>query len=187
VAVPAHARERLEHVCRYVLRPSLALERLSESSHGQLLYELGHPRADGSTHVLLDPLELLEKLAVLVPAPRTHLLRYHGVLAPAAAWRSLIVPRPVADGGGQASAGMMGEPAGELSSSAAGPARPARPDWAALLKRVFALDVLHCPRCGGRRRIVAVHTRPETLRPLLARLGLDGPAASPRASRSPPA
>jgi hypothetical protein len=159
---------------------------LSESSHGQLLYELAHPRADGSTHLLLDPLELLEKLSVLVPAFRTHLLRYHGVLAPAAAWRSLIVPRPVADGGPEAPAGVTGEPTVGLSSSSAVPARPARPDWAALLKRVFALDVLHCPRCGGRRRIVAVHTRSETLRPLLERLGLGVPAAT-RAARSPPA
>jgi hypothetical protein len=47
--------------------------------------------------------------------------------------------------------------------------------------------LLHCPRCGGRRRIVAVHTRAETLRPLLARLGLAVAAAATRASRSPPA
>ena len=184
VALPAHARAGREHLCRYLLRPPLALERLTESSHGQLLYELAHPRADGTTHLLLDPLELLEKLAVLVPAPRTHLLRYHGVLAPHAAWRSLVVPRPVEAGGAEASAGVADAPARGLSPSAAGPARP---DWAALLKRVFAVDVLHCPRCGGHRRIVAVHTRPETLRPLLARPGLAVPAAAPRASRSPPA
>ena len=52
-------RERLEHVCRYLLRPPLALERLTESSQGQLMYALAHPRADGVTHLLLDPLELL--------------------------------------------------------------------------------------------------------------------------------
>jgi hypothetical protein len=158
---------------------------LSESSHGQLLYELAHPRADGSTHLLLDPLELIEKLCVLVPAPRTHLLRYHGVLAPAAAWRSLVIPRPVEAGGAQASAGVTGEPAVGGSPSAAVSARPARPDWAALLKRVFAFDVLHCPRCGGRRRIVAVHTRRETLRPLLEWLGLAvaPPSAAPRRDR----
>lgn len=34
VAVAAHAREQLEHLCRYLLRPPLALERLTESSHG---------------------------------------------------------------------------------------------------------------------------------------------------------
>jgi len=186
VALPAHAREGREHLCRYLLRPPLALERLTESSAGQVLYELAHPRADGATHLLLDPLELIEKLGVLVPAPRTHLLRYHGVLAPAAAWRSLIVPRPSAAVGAEASAGVADEPARQLSPSAAAPAPPARPDWAALLKRVFAVDGLHCPRWGGRRRIVAVHTRPETLRPLLERLGRDVLATSPHPSRSPP-
>ena len=66
VAVAAHARARLEHVC-YLLRPPLALERLRESSGGLVLYELAHPRADGATHLLLDPLELLEKLSVVIP------------------------------------------------------------------------------------------------------------------------
>ena len=38
-------------------------------------------------HLRLDPLALIEKLCVLVPAPRTHGLRYQGVLAPHAGWR----------------------------------------------------------------------------------------------------
>ncbi len=42
-------------------------ERGAESSQGQLVYALPHPRRDGSTHLLLDPLELIEKLAVLMP------------------------------------------------------------------------------------------------------------------------
>ena len=37
VALPAHARAGREHLCRYLLRPPLALERLTESSGGQLL------------------------------------------------------------------------------------------------------------------------------------------------------
>ena len=36
VSVAAHAREQLEHLCRYLLRPPLALDRLTESSGGQL-------------------------------------------------------------------------------------------------------------------------------------------------------
>jgi Putative transposase len=47
VAVAPHARNQLEHLCRYLLRPPLTLERLTESSHGQLLYELPHPRSGG--------------------------------------------------------------------------------------------------------------------------------------------
>jgi hypothetical protein len=58
--------------------------------------------------------------------------------------------------------------------------------WAALLRRVFALDVFQCARCGGRRRLVGVHTGGEPLRALLERLGLvsASPAAEP--ARSPP-
>jgi hypothetical protein len=147
VAVSAYARARLEHLCRDLLRPPPALERRSESSHGQRLSELAHPRTDGSTHVLLDPLELIEQLCVLVPAPRTHVLRDHGVLAPPAPRRSLIVPRAPEDAVHEARALAAREPA---------------------------------------RPLVAVHTRPETLRPLLARRGLDVPPAAPRASRAPP-
>lgn len=63
------------------------------ASRGQLVYAPAHPRAGGATHLLLDPLELIEKLCVLLPAPRTQGLRYNGVLAPHAASRSLIVPQ----------------------------------------------------------------------------------------------
>ena len=57
------------HLCRYLLRPPLARERFTDSSGGQLLYELPHPRRDGATHLLFDPLELIEKLSVLIPSP----------------------------------------------------------------------------------------------------------------------
>jgi len=55
VAIPAHARVRLERLCRYLLQPPFGRGAVSESSHVLLLYELAHPRADGSTHLLLDP------------------------------------------------------------------------------------------------------------------------------------
>jgi hypothetical protein len=76
------------------LRPPLALERLTESSHGQLVFELPHPRTDGATHLLLDPLELIEKGAIRIPPPRFHALRFHGLLAPHVGWRSLRGERP---------------------------------------------------------------------------------------------
>jgi hypothetical protein len=78
-----------------LFRPPLALERLTESSGGQLLYQLRRPWCDGSTALLLDPLEFLERLAALVPAPRRPWLAYHGVLGPHAAWRAFAVPRRV--------------------------------------------------------------------------------------------
>jgi hypothetical protein len=95
VAVPARRRDRLEHLVRYLVRPPLALARLTESTGGQLLYHFRRPWNDGSTALLLDPLEWLERLAALVPPPRRPLLAYHGVLAPRAQWRSAIVVRPI--------------------------------------------------------------------------------------------
>ena len=45
-----------------------------------LSFALKTPWSDGTSHLLLSPMELLEKLAALVPSPRFHPLRYHGVL-----------------------------------------------------------------------------------------------------------
>ena len=93
VAVPAGDRQRLERLCRYVARPPLTIKRLSRLSDGRLLYGLSHPWRDGTTHVAFLPLELIEKLAALVPPPRVNLVRYHGVLAPAARHRAKVVPK----------------------------------------------------------------------------------------------
>jgi hypothetical protein len=85
VGVPGRDRLRLERLCRYAGRPPVATERLSRLSGGKLLYRLKRRWRDGTTHLIFEPLELLEKLAALVPPPRFHLVRYHGVLAPSAA------------------------------------------------------------------------------------------------------
>jgi len=82
VAVPARDRRRLERLCRYVARPPVALERLEAMADGRLAYRLKTPWRDGTTHVVLERSELLERLAPLIPPPRAHQVRYHGVLAP---------------------------------------------------------------------------------------------------------
>jgi hypothetical protein len=94
VRVPRGDRNRLERLCRYVARPAIATERLSLSRHGNELYRFRRPWRDGSTHVVFEPLVFRERLAALVPRPRAHLVRDHGVLAPSATWRDRIVPGP---------------------------------------------------------------------------------------------
>jgi Putative transposase len=49
---------------------------------------------DGTTHIVMAPLEFMQRLAALVPRPRLHLIRFHGVLAPNAKLRREIVPSP---------------------------------------------------------------------------------------------
>jgi len=100
VAVPARDRRRLERLCRYVARPPLALDRLEELHDGRLAYRLKTPWRDGTTHVVMERRELLERLAPLIPPPRSHQVRYHGVLAPCASGRDRIVPGRKGGGAG---------------------------------------------------------------------------------------
>ena len=65
-------RRGLERLCRYVALGGGGL-RIVDADH--LSFALKTPWSDGTRHLLLSPMELLEKLAALVPPPRFHLLR----------------------------------------------------------------------------------------------------------------
>ena len=80
-AVPAGQRDRLERVCRYTLRPPVTDERFRLGADGQVVLQLRHPWADGTTSLVFEPTAFLRRLAVLVPRPRVNLVLYHGVLA----------------------------------------------------------------------------------------------------------
>jgi hypothetical protein len=207
VRVSACARTRLEKLCRYVLRPAVAQERLSLLPDGRVLYQLKKRYRDGSTHVVLPPLVFLERLAALVPRPRRHLITYHGVLAPAAAARPAVVPDidPEATAGTSATLACPAHPRSTdhtggdaeppLTPSAKAPApashRASRPrrrySWADLMARVFGTDVLLCGACGGRRRVLEFIVEPLAIRRILRHLALpeDPPSAAP--ARAPPA
>ncbi len=81
-------RAGLERLLRYCARPPFALERLEQLAHDQLVYRSPKPQPDGRTELRLTPLELIERLAALIPPPRLHRHRYHGVLAPNAPQRA---------------------------------------------------------------------------------------------------
>jgi len=93
----AHPRKALERLCRYITRPAIANERLKEDGAGNVLLQLKSPWRDGTTHLRMTPLEFLQPLAGLVPRPRLHFTRFHGVLAPNAGLRAALVPGPAQD------------------------------------------------------------------------------------------
>ncbi len=53
----------------------MASERLALTASGQARYTLKTPYRDGTTHIVLEPLDLMARLASLVPTPRMHLTR----------------------------------------------------------------------------------------------------------------
>jgi hypothetical protein len=151
VRIGASDRAGLERLCRYIARPPLAKGRLRELPDGRIALSLKRAWDDGTTALVFGPLELLSRLAAIVPHPRHDLVVYHGVLAARHRWRSEVVPprRP----------GTTGR-------------RSRWIPWAELLKRTFGSDVLLCPVCGGRLRLRAVVRSLETSKKLLCVLGL---------------
>jgi hypothetical protein len=141
----ANDRAGLETLCRYMGRPPLSADRLAEISDGNVALRLKRPWSDRTTHLVFSATELIEKLIPLMPRPRAHLTRYHGVLAPASGWRSEVVLRPDAVDVGSKETSRPEKPA----QSPADPRRRHYMPWADLLKRVFLVDALACPRCGG--------------------------------------
>ena len=143
--IRASDRARLERLCRYVMRPPLAQDRLHALSDDLYRYEFRRPWRDGTVAIELSGQELIEKLIALIPAPRANLVRYHGTLAPNARLRAKIVPRvaeaPSAEPSGRGCGGVGEAPSPERTRQAY--------TWAELMRRVCS-----APSRGGR-----VHSR----------------------------
>ncbi len=165
----AHQRQELERLCRYITRPAIANERLKRDGAGNVVLQLKSAWRDGTTHIVISPLEFMQRLAALVPRPRLHLIRFHGVLAPNAGLRAAIVP---------GSPENISEPADEPAHGA-----PARMGWARLLRRVFDIDVERCVY-GGKLKIIAAIEEPAVIVRILTHLGL--PARAPPRSPARP-
>ena len=175
------------------MRTALANERVQCNAAGQVVLKLKTPWRDGTTHQGTPPLEFMQRLAaraieerpsvagatapcqartvhrtVRVRARRLHLIRFHGVLAPNAKLRALVVPQGPVEGTQAA------QPA-ECEAHYAHH-RPVRPSWARLLKRVFDLDLEHCPNCGGELRIIAAVLEAPVIEKILTPLGLQARA-----------
>jgi hypothetical protein len=127
--------------------------RLSVDARGRVVYRYKQPFRDGSTQVVLEPLDFMfrmngmpraqgcagaaiARLAALVPRPKLNLTRFHGVFAPNFKHRPRIVPHRLR---------------GRVDSD-----KPTAPmSWMQRLKRVFAIDIETCPDCGGKLRVIA--------------------------------
>ena len=161
VSCKSYERKKLEHICRYISRPSLSEERLLVNNQGQVIYKLKTPYQNGTTHIVLSPLDFLSRLSSLIPRPRVHLTRFHGVFAPHFKSRALITPKPISS---------------EISSDvekAKENKKSYSMSWAKRLKRVFGIDIQICSRCGGKVRVISSIEEAHVIRRILIHRGED--------------
>ena len=94
-----------------------------------MIVALKTPYDDGTSHVVLSPLEFMGRLAALVPKPRVNLTRFHGVFSPNSKLREFVVPRKSVD-----DVGVENQSGNKAYSMT----------WAQRLKRVFAIEIEKC-------------------------------------------
>lgn len=144
VVAKSHQRDKVERLCRYIARPAVSTHRLERLPDGTISYELKTPYKNGTTHVIFEPLDFIARLAALVPKPRFHLTRFHGVFAPNSKQRAAVT----------------GEAKKQPLSTATGSSldceeRRGKMSWAMRLKRVFNIDITICRHCQGLVRVIA--------------------------------
>ena len=159
----------------------------------RVFYQPARPTPDGRTLLALSPLEFLETLSRLIPPPRVHRHRYHGVLAPNARLRARVIALGRDDpDASEPEEGLPGTPGDEPATHFQGDSvatltsAAARSRWARLLARIYEVFPLRCPDCGSDMRILAFLTDPEPTGAILRHLDL--PHTPPRLSpaRAPP-
>jgi len=144
----------------------------------------------------LTPFEFLDRLADLVPPPRKHRHRYHGVFAPNHPLRPAVTALAIGNIGKRQEAAANGlardgNGTGGCCDAAHAHQKPRSHDtsriaWAKLMARVGEEFPLECPNCGGDIRLIAFITEPGPIRKILEALGepLEPPPVSP--ARGPP-
>ncbi|MFN5167604.1 MAG: transposase [Pseudomonadota bacterium] len=158
VRTEAHDRQRLEQLCRQITRPVLADERVQVNAPGHVELKLKTPWRDGTTRLVMSPPEFMQRPAALEPRPKLRLIRFPGVLVQNAQRRPLVMPQqPPAQPQAVTEAAVAAECEAEPAQ-----APPHRISRARLPRRVFDVDMQHCPNwgCGELKIIAAILERP---------------------------
>ena len=127
------------------------------------------PGANGV--VELSPFEFLDRLADLVPPPRKHRHRYHGVFAPNHRLRKAVTSLAIGKVGKRQEAATGGHAVDGHATGGCCDARQkprshdtSRIAWAKLMARVGEEFPLECPACGVDIRLIAFITEPGPIR-----------------------
>ncbi len=178
----AQDRKKLERLLRYGSRPPFAQKRLTLTPSGKVRLKLRKAYYTGQTELVLEPTAFLRRLFAIIPPPRWHLTRYHGIFSGHHRLRPLLVTLlPTAASTARDKAPTASEISDEPLAD-----NPSRPTYAKLLSRVFEAELGNCQKCGGELRLIACIDEPKAIATILAHLGLPTKAPVAAPARSPP-
>jgi hypothetical protein len=147
----------VERLARYIMRPPISLERIRWGGDGEVFYQPkgghdGRAWQPGDVAETFDPAEFLARVIMHIPEPRRHLVRYYGAYSNVS--RGKRRRQDVATIGAAPRDGEQA-PSARAVRDRSPDARALRRSWAQLIKRVFEVDPLVCPKCQGEMRIIA--------------------------------
>ncbi len=177
-AVRVKDRQGAARLGRYMIRCPLALKRLSWNEEtAQVGYTARPTRRVGPwpTAASWDVLEFIARVVDHIPEPSQQMTRYWGFYANAARGK-----RHKAEEEAGASPKRAREDSVEAFT------RQARLSWAKLIRRVYEIDPLLCPFCGGQMKILAFITDFATARAIRRSLKLPAQQPEPLAHGPPP-
>jgi hypothetical protein len=173
-ARPGDGRD-FEALVRYMMRSPVSLSRLRFTSGAeQVVYARkgGHDASEPGDEERIDADEFVARVLVQIPDPRRHLVRYYGAYSNRARGQRRMTE-------GQ----LEGNGSGEAEEPVPPPPERAalRRRWANLIRRVYEVDPLVCPRCGAEMRVIGFITEPSLVKRIL-----DHIRKRDRVSRPPP-
>jgi hypothetical protein len=150
---------------------------------------LNKPLVNGQTQLKLTSLELIDKLAALVPPPRIHRHRYYGVLATNSPFRTSVTAmagQSIDNDAIEVQTANKKDEEVEQSTGNETKRPPNRYLWAVLLARIYNLLPLLCPDCGAEMKIIAIIQDKLVINKILNSVGemIEPPILSP--ARGPP-
>ena len=203
VGIQAHDRAALKRLLRYCARPPFVMERLCKEG-AVLVYRCAkqHSEPGSDKHgakvdeITLKPLELIARIAALVPPPRTHRQRYFCVLAPNSLLRAAVTAmatptQPVVVQAESVGTGLVVPEAAPLGNAPPTTPEPVQPKcaahclWAVLLARIYEVFPLLCATCGGQMRIIAFITHSSDIRQILSHIGVESESPHRSPARGP--
>ena len=165
--------DRLERLARYLTRAPLGVEAVRTNGDGQVEVSTPPQPRTKDTVLRLDPLDWIHAICQQIPDRGQHLTRYYGAYANRSR-RAVFhhdapqTPRPSSEPQQQPDSASSRTPASRAS-------------WARLLRKVFELDPLLCPRCGTQMKVIAFITEPRVIDRIVSHLH-----ASTSPARPPP-